>query len=484
MATIKLGMLVTQIAGSIGGTTFRRGANFICMQNKTKGASKSKTLQNKALIQLGSISSQWSALSASEQSDWVDASLLFQFPDKFGDLKYLSGRQLFIKIANFTANVSEPIPDPNTLSSTVGTSTIFFGLIELNGPAFIELTESVPATLVVISAELIKFIGQAPTFTRREIILFDYPDVNLEIDINTAINTKFPTLAVGNIVRLYYYTQNSSGFKSLTQFFDINVTEPIIIVTGHMQIITNSTSSTWSPQTVVNLGSTLSWEFSGGITLAPITNNDPTVNLSTNIGNVIMDVYLVDEVTVFVCNNNYISEIILTELTDINTLDLSFNLLNSIDVSDNTSLFSLNLNTNFLSSINVDSNILLNTLAIRANLLSALDVSTLIDLESLQLNNNNITSLDIDSNTVLKFLEIHNNSIPSVDLSNNPLLQMVRVEGNNMVPAATDNIYIQLANHAINNGYLSTRDNRTTASNSARTALHHRGWTIVATSST
>jgi len=61
---------------------------------------------------------------------------------------------------------------------------------------------------------------------------------------------------------------------------------------------TTSTSSTWSPTSVINGGSTLTWDVTGGF-VGSQTADDPTFNLSTNSGTADMNIYDVIGVTTF-----------------------------------------------------------------------------------------------------------------------------------------------------------------------------------------
>ena len=59
MATFKLGAIITDIAGSIGGTTLKRNGSYKVIMNKSSGSAYSPLLQNRALSYLGSIFKAW-----------------------------------------------------------------------------------------------------------------------------------------------------------------------------------------------------------------------------------------------------------------------------------------------------------------------------------------------------------------------------------------------------------------------------------------
>lgn len=205
----------------------------------------------------------------------------------------------------------------------------------------------------------------------------------------------------------------------------------------HLTLSTTSTSATWSPGYILNEGtSLLTWDVSGDITPTSQNVDDPTFNLSANTGTVNMDVYDVVSLT----------------WIQVQTLNVT-----EIDVSQITQLQYLSCNDNQLTSLNVGINTLLKYLICKNNQLSALDVS---------------------NSPLLINLYCYGNNIPSLDLSNNINLKGVQVYENNMMPSATDQIYIDLANGIETNGSLLIRNNRTSASDTARATLVSRGWTF------
>ena len=113
MAVIRLGSIVTDIAGSIGGTTFRRTGTGHAVYNKQGRQVKSAFAKASRKNQLGNIFSNWYNITESEREQWAINASNYPIKDKFGSTKYLTGRQLFTKLnaqllpANRTSNVSE-----------------------------------------------------------------------------------------------------------------------------------------------------------------------------------------------------------------------------------------------------------------------------------------------------------------------------------------------------------------------------------------
>ena len=112
MAVIKLGSIVTDIAGSIGGTTFRRTSTGHAAYNKQGRQVKSAFAKASRKNELGNIFSSWYNLTDNEREQWAYNASIYPLKDKFGNTKYLTGRQLYTKLnsqllpANETSNVN------------------------------------------------------------------------------------------------------------------------------------------------------------------------------------------------------------------------------------------------------------------------------------------------------------------------------------------------------------------------------------------
>lgn len=112
MAVIKLGSIVTDIAGSIGGTTFRRTSTGHAVYNKQGKQVKSAFAKASRKNELGNIFSSWYNITESEREQWALNASTYPLKDKFGNTKYLTGRQLYTKLnaqllpANGTSNVN------------------------------------------------------------------------------------------------------------------------------------------------------------------------------------------------------------------------------------------------------------------------------------------------------------------------------------------------------------------------------------------
>ena len=220
MATVQLGAIITKIAGSIGGTNFRRHRASTVISNKTSGGSKNKLRNNPRLADLTRIIQAWSGLSVADRSAWNTQSSNFQFPDKFGNMKNLTGRQLYIKLTT-QGEVGELAGiNVNTLSSTtpaLGTPTV--QTFTTSNLTLLTGNPGVSGKLLV-SYEYLYNDAISPTFKRRKV--FSVLSIGALGGVNGASNVLdfYPKAVAGDKFRIYIQSINLSGFKGAMQYLE------------------------------------------------------------------------------------------------------------------------------------------------------------------------------------------------------------------------------------------------------------------------
>ena len=222
MATIKLGAFISEIAGSVGGTNFRRFRGQTVVSNKTSGASKSKLLQNKGLMNTVKVNKTWSGLSASVKNVWATQANNFNFKDKFGNDKKLTAYQFYCYISNNAVNSGQSIPDPATIVSAVEVLDIgiidFFGY---NDQVDVTLNTSISNIKVLFYFEITTGALPAPTFTRRRLAGVNTITEGISVTYLELAGALDPnSYKVGDNVRIYLQTVNTSGFKSVMQYVE------------------------------------------------------------------------------------------------------------------------------------------------------------------------------------------------------------------------------------------------------------------------
>lgn len=219
MASIKLGAIITDIAGSIGGTTFRRTPRGIIAYNKQGTQIKSAFAPNSVKMQLGTILSSWALLTENEKTFWNQQAGIYQFPNKFGQLVNLTGRQFFTKLnaqlipINTSVNAQnfDPVIEPgfpyelqcNWFGQSVNV------LFSLNMPTSYGLFSIYPLRNGENAKPHLK--------TKPQGIAIGLPDANY--NIWNDFSNSFPLAQEGQKYGVNVQTMNPSGFISSVATF-------------------------------------------------------------------------------------------------------------------------------------------------------------------------------------------------------------------------------------------------------------------------
>ena len=120
----------------------------------------------------------------------------------------------------------------------------------------------------------------------------------------------------------------------------------------------------------------------------------------------------------------------LEAFVNITKLSAWANALTQIDVSQNTQLTTLELVNNQIASIDVSNNPDLEILWLETNNLSQIDVTNNPNLLNIALGYNNLTEIDVTQNTKLWALTIEGNDLTTVDVSQNTVIAQIWVAEN------------------------------------------------------
>lgn len=115
MASIEIsGIGVTDIAGSVGGTTFQRNANGRMARDRVKPAYPGTSYQIGQAGVFSTVVGEWAQLSQSQQDAWIAfaAGPAGEYQNRLGQTQHYTGQQLFIKLNLAAYDESFPILDP------------------------------------------------------------------------------------------------------------------------------------------------------------------------------------------------------------------------------------------------------------------------------------------------------------------------------------------------------------------------------------
>lgn len=110
MAIIKTSGLITDINGSINGTTFQNSLGGLTMKSKSFQSKNYSMLANAQKATMSGVQNYWRNLSQADRDDWQVQAEFAPVGMKRGNGRKLSGQQLFIKYANWYAQQFSALP--------------------------------------------------------------------------------------------------------------------------------------------------------------------------------------------------------------------------------------------------------------------------------------------------------------------------------------------------------------------------------------
>jgi len=223
MASIKLGLIITDIAGSVGGSTFRRTPRGIILYNKQSSQIKSAFSPYSVKNKIGSIFAEWSRLDQDEKNQWTEAAALYPQQDRFGNTVYLTNRQFFTKlntqlIPKGTSSdidfISNKLPE-----AVLGAITNNYLAQELT----LNFSKGVTVYGALVSVYMVRNAGTIKPKAHFRRTYIKSLDSETTINIFTEFDNQFPFAKIGDNFGINFNFINKSGFMSATQSFSFQL---------------------------------------------------------------------------------------------------------------------------------------------------------------------------------------------------------------------------------------------------------------------
>jgi hypothetical protein len=225
MGKIQLSALVTNITGSIGGTTFRRTPRGTIAYNKQSRLITNAITSNVQRLNIGTIFSNWSRVDKNIQDQWKNVALQVPFVDKFGKNVFLTGRQLYTKCVSqglvypgispnpfsFSTEVANPIISSVTASATNDEVTLFF-------------EENFVLTKVTVGIKPKIRTGSVQPHAHYKVVGTALLNNTNEWNIGPIISELYDDVYAGRVYEVHVYAVNNSGITSPVTAIDFVVT--------------------------------------------------------------------------------------------------------------------------------------------------------------------------------------------------------------------------------------------------------------------
>lgn len=215
MAKIILSALVTEITGSIGGTTFRRTPRGTVGYNKQSRLLTSSIANNKQRLAIGNVFQTWNTVDSAVKRAWADVAAQFPQTDRFGKQYFLTGRQLFVKCLSQSLVVPGIVPDPNNFETDIAfINAEYVGSDIGSEEVFIDISGITVATKVTLGVR--PKIKTKPVKPHSHFRVIENYTVASDGNINIydALINEFGSVDIGQNYEVHLYSINNSGLTS------------------------------------------------------------------------------------------------------------------------------------------------------------------------------------------------------------------------------------------------------------------------------
>ena len=142
MAQVQLGPLVSQIAGSIAGTTFQRGASGVQVRRKPLPILRRTPRTNAQRQAIALLSRSWRSLTSVQRSAWDAQALALTWTNRFGDVIAGKGYWLYTRTnLRLLSLGSAPAPSPAPPITFAPVTSFVF---DAHGSHLMEVTSVAP----------------------------------------------------------------------------------------------------------------------------------------------------------------------------------------------------------------------------------------------------------------------------------------------------------------------------------------------------
>lgn len=196
MAKIKYSALVSDMRNKLNGSVASKNRYGSYLRNKVTPVNPQTSYQQNARQLLGSLSSQYRGLTQSQRNSFINGAQNFPFTDIFGDVRYLSGQTLFVKLNTNLVNAGEatidtaplPVGVPEFAATSLAATTTAGALVTL------ELTTSetaVPAGFAM-AVYATPPLSQSINFVKNRLRFLGVVDVVAgSADLTSAFTARF-----------------------------------------------------------------------------------------------------------------------------------------------------------------------------------------------------------------------------------------------------------------------------------------------------
>lgn len=219
MASIRLSGLITGLKGKLQGSIFQMGPNGVLMRtnrnfNKVNSAPWSIQKTN-----MQATSSRWGTIDESQKLGWATKAEQFPTTDKYGNVRYPSGFELFCRLNRNMQSISEaPIenaPDAVPFDTIITATLSWFDGSTLNFTQDIAVPDG---EILLLYAAKPKRKGRKIGVGPYRLLMTLVPEDDLTTNVYTAYNAIYPNLSDAlNLAVKYVRVNQTNGQNNFAQ---------------------------------------------------------------------------------------------------------------------------------------------------------------------------------------------------------------------------------------------------------------------------
>lgn len=215
---IKFGSIVTDGSGKLGGHIYskNRGGNYIRTNQIPSNPRTPQQMQNRAYLAF--LSQQWSSLTANQIAAWNEATHEFPRTNRFGDKKFLSGKNLFTSLNKNLLGVGleilqyPPAPGEAAIPVDILPEVVFDP--DFHFELDVEFDNTPHRVVIVATPPMSRGISNYNN--RLRIIKRGNPTVPDFFRIESQYEERFGTPQSGQKIGVGLYSVNASGQRTVT----------------------------------------------------------------------------------------------------------------------------------------------------------------------------------------------------------------------------------------------------------------------------
>lgn len=207
MAKIKYSALVSEVRNKLNGSVLSKNRYGNYIRNKVTPVNPQTSFQQAARQRLGNLSASWRELTQAQRNSFINGAKNLPFTDIFGDIKYLSGQTMFVKLNGNLEKIGSPRIDsfPETVGfSELAISNPDFTVDGTSGPLTAAGFAVSPGTIPAGFAMVVYATPSIPAgraFVKNQYRFLGVATVTAgAADIFSMLNSRFGEFTVGETV--------------------------------------------------------------------------------------------------------------------------------------------------------------------------------------------------------------------------------------------------------------------------------------------